>query len=253
MFDVIPDNLAEIVTKVRRHDQAYWQRIGGMPDFTGKRVLDFGCGIGTLMLDMLEAGAAEVFGLDIAQNRLDEARMRLGSHVQAGKVTLLCGELAKFARTLPKFDVIVTKDTIEHVAGLDQVLPMLARLLKPGGLFLIGTSPLYYSPFGDHGFVTGYRWPWLHVLKGKPAVLAAINRLNGTEFQTLEAAGLNGLAPRDYLRAIDFCYCDIMLLEINPGTGLKGLACQALGWCAALPGLGRFTVVSLYAVLRHRD
>src|SRR5688500_4442386 len=45
-----------------------------LPDVTGKRVLDLGCGVGQLALYLAQAGAAEVVGVDLSRRMLARAR-----------------------------------------------------------------------------------------------------------------------------------------------------------------------------------
>ena len=45
-----------------------------MPDLTGKRVLDLGCGFGHVARYARQMGAAEVLGLDISDRMIEAAR-----------------------------------------------------------------------------------------------------------------------------------------------------------------------------------
>ncbi|MGV7852542.1 class I SAM-dependent methyltransferase, partial [Mycobacterium kansasii] len=49
-------------------NEEYWRRLGtAPPDWTGKRVLDVGCGVGALSIEMAQAGAM-VLGVDLDEN-----------------------------------------------------------------------------------------------------------------------------------------------------------------------------------------
>ena len=50
-----------------------------LPDFTGKRLLDLGCGYGWHCIYALEHGAAAVTGVDISEKMLAVAREKTGS------------------------------------------------------------------------------------------------------------------------------------------------------------------------------
>jgi len=148
------------------------------------------------------------------------------------------------------FDRIVSKDTFEHVGPVDAVLAAMVRLLKPGGEIILGFSPLYYSPFGDHGEL-GTRLPWAHLLAGEQRVLTAFNRTNRSDYRRLPEAGFNMLTPKDFRRTFERSEAQLRSLRVNPAgnEGLKSLMMTALRLLAQLPGLERYCTVGLYAVL----
>ena len=56
-----------------------WPALQGMlPDFTGKRVLDLGCGFGWHCVYAAMRGAASVTGVDISERMLARARVETG-------------------------------------------------------------------------------------------------------------------------------------------------------------------------------
>jgi 2-polyprenyl-3-methyl-5-hydroxy-6-metoxy-1,4-benzoquinol methylase len=100
----------------------YWKRFGFQPDWYGKRVLDVGCGHGALSVEIAQAGAT-VLGVDLDEFRIDFANRNLN-----GRFPELM-ERVRFravnALTLPvdePFDVIVSKDTFEHVADVTSLV-----------------------------------------------------------------------------------------------------------------------------------
>jgi ubiquinone/menaquinone biosynthesis C-methylase UbiE len=228
----------------------FWQRLGGKPDFTGQRVLDFGCGHGTLALEIAQAGAASVLGIDLADQRIAYAQARTAPRAPAGTTM-------RFERlditTIPGeglFDRIVSKDTFEHVGPVDAVLAAMVRLLKPGGEIILGFSPLYNSPFGDHGEY-GVRLPWVHLLVGEQRVLAEFNKTNGSTYRGLPDAGFNMLKPADFRQAFGRTGTQIRELRTNPssGEGLKSVMMAVFRNLARVPGLEPYFTVGVYAVL----
>lgn len=86
------------------------RRFGLCPEH---RVLEIGCGIGTvtqLIVEQLGPGGS-VLGIDLSPESIATARRRLESHAN---VTLLAGDVLKLdiAET---FDVVVLPDVIEHI------------------------------------------------------------------------------------------------------------------------------------------
>jgi magnesium-protoporphyrin O-methyltransferase len=92
-------------------------------DLTGMRVLDAGCGTGTLAQDLALRGA-EVVAIDLSPQLVDVARERTLSHLQR-RITYLAGDM-----TSPdhgRFDYAVAMDSIIHYEQAD-MLACLARL-----------------------------------------------------------------------------------------------------------------------------
>jgi SAM-dependent methyltransferase len=153
------------------------------------------------------------------------------------------------AASLPvdqKFDVIVSKDTFEHVGDVATLLRALGeRLVRPGGRIYAGFSPLYYSPFGDHGR-TGLKVPWAHAALPRRLVYAAAARHNGHRVDSLLDIGLNGNTP-DQFRAA-FADSGLRLVDIAYNRGDKRLLPVLEKARTRFPRLDRFTTVSIYAV-----
>lgn len=128
-------------------------------------VLDVGCGHGELVLDMAAAGAASVMGVDLDPDRIKFARRQL----QASACSFPKRNVAYHCidcRHLPSeqtFDIIVTRDTLEHVIELNEVIQNISRRLRPGGHLYAGAGPLYRSPYGGHGRMH-MPIPWGHLI-----------------------------------------------------------------------------------------
>lgn len=112
----------------------YFDRLVG--NWRGRSVLDLGCG-GGFMAEAMAAKGAHVTGLDPAREALAAARRHaeergLGIDYREGR-----GEELPFEDGA--FDIIVSCDALEHVEDLGRVLDEVARVVKPGGLFLFDT------------------------------------------------------------------------------------------------------------------
>jgi len=105
------------------------------------RVLDIGCGTGTLLKWMKERQQVEAFGLDLAQQSL-----LLGK--RDGLTKGLCG----CAEALPvkdsSFSCIVCKGSVHHFTDAVQALEEMYRVLMPGG------KVVFFEPMGS--FVTNW-------------------------------------------------------------------------------------------------
>lgn len=105
-------------------------------DWQGRDVLDLGCA-GGFMAEAMAGRGAKVTGIDPAAEAIAAARahartsgLRIGYDVGVGE-----------AIPYPdaSFDAVVCVDVLEHVADLPRVLAQVARVLRPGGMFLFDT------------------------------------------------------------------------------------------------------------------
>lgn len=230
-----------------------WSRLGETPDFAGKDVLEVGSGLGFLTASIALKGPKSILGVDIWEPRVEWSTKKLASRFP---------ELSnvKFGSTptdqMPgsdQFDIIVSQNTFEHIDDLDAVLGSFRRLLKPGGRAYVGFSPLYHSPFGDHGELnTKVRLPWLHLIAGEKAVIASFNKTNRDSVKTLQACGFNGKKPKDFRAAFERSGLEIEDVRVNraDGGGLKQAAMDAFSTLAKVPGLEPYFTVGMYAKLR---
>jgi 2-polyprenyl-6-hydroxyphenyl methylase/3-demethylubiquinone-9 3-methyltransferase len=105
-------------------------------DWQGKDVLDLGCA-GGFMSEAMARRGANVTGIDPAAGAIDAARrhardsgLRIGYDVGVGEA---------LPYDAAGFDAVVCVDVLEHVADLNMVLSQVARVLRPGGVFLFDT------------------------------------------------------------------------------------------------------------------
>ena len=105
-------------------------------DWSGKRVLDLGCA-GGFMAEALDARGARVFGLDPAKDAIEAARQHAAQ--EGRKIDYRVGYGEDMPYEDAAFDAVVCVDVLEHVSDLDKTLSEVARVLKPGGMFLFDT------------------------------------------------------------------------------------------------------------------
>lgn len=109
-------------------------KLGIKPE--GQRALDVGCGGGYLSEELARLGF-EVLGVDPAPESIAAAQ------IHANQTGLDIDYHVAQAETLPfpdgSFDLVTCCDVLEHVQDLDRTLSEIARVLKPGGIFMYDT------------------------------------------------------------------------------------------------------------------
>jgi len=108
-----------------------------VPDVEGLRVLDAGCGSGIYTEWLLEAGAAEVVGVDVSAAMLERARERVGAGA-----TFHRADLGKPLDCLDDaaFDGVVSALALDYVADWDATFGEFARVLRPGGFVVFSVG-----------------------------------------------------------------------------------------------------------------
>lgn len=100
------------------------------------KALDVGCGAGLLSEEIVQMGF-ETHGIDTAEAAINLAREH------AAKKKLDINYKVAPGETLPypdaHFDVVFCCDVLEHVDDFEKVIAEIARVLKPGGIFIYDT------------------------------------------------------------------------------------------------------------------
>src|SRR5277367_938234 len=138
MSDSLPPFLATD-PEVYEHFMGRWSERLARPflEFAGvgpgDRVLDVGCGTGTLSLALAERGA-KVIGLDASESYLDGAR-RLRSH---RNVSYEHGDACHLRYDDALFDACFSTLAIDVIPAVDLVAAEMRRVTRPGGVVACG-------------------------------------------------------------------------------------------------------------------
>ncbi|HZP57883.1 MAG TPA: class I SAM-dependent methyltransferase [Dehalococcoidia bacterium] len=114
-------------------------------DLRGRKVLDVGCGRGEIVLQAALSGA-EAWGIDYAPAAVAIARRALDDAAPDGaraRMHVACMDVKALEFEDASFDVAFMMDVVEHLYPheLDRAYDELRRILRPGGLLVLHTSP----------------------------------------------------------------------------------------------------------------
>lgn len=124
--------------------------ISVLPDLTGKRILDLGCGTGERCIDYLNRGAVKVTGIDISEKMLSVAQKEHSDP----RITYLKMPMEDIGAIDGTFDVVISSLALHYVEDFGGVVKNVSRLLCDGGFFIFSQEhPLATSYSG-----TGDRW-----------------------------------------------------------------------------------------------
>lgn len=193
-------------------------------------LLDVGCGGGFLSEEFAKAGF-RVTGVDPSHNSLRQA----ADHAAAGGLTIAFQKA--YGESLPfepgVFDYVVCCDVLEHVDDMDRVVGEIARVLRPGGMFLFDTIN---RTVASAIIVIGLMQEWKFTAFEEPGTHDWNMFIKPTELRT--AMKRHGLEPREIKG---------MTSAANPVSNLVNLRQRARG------GISRYELGKRLKICESRD
>jgi SAM-dependent methyltransferase len=113
----------------------------------GRRVLDVGCGTGTMLSHLERYG--EVSGVEADEQAVEFCRGRGITAVQQADPPPLPFEDGRF-------DLVTALDVLEHVEEDERLLAEMRRVLRPGGVALV-TVPAFRALWGSQDVISHHR------------------------------------------------------------------------------------------------
>lgn len=183
-----PEN--QIQLAFRQHWLTFQELLG--PAFPGRRVLEVGCGRGSLSAYFADAGW-DCTLLDISPNAIDVARKAFAA--QGLKACFEIGDCLALPFSEGSYDLVFSIGLLEHFENIDRVIAEQARVLAPGGVF-IG----YVVPHLPNNIQKDYSW-FCDVLKAimpatettRKAAVFRSDTLSPPYMEAMAKAGLRNL------------------------------------------------------------
>ncbi|KYF69096.1 class I SAM-dependent methyltransferase [Sorangium cellulosum] len=114
-----------------------------LPDLTGLRVVDLGCGFGWFCRWARENGAAHVLGLDVSERMLQRARSETADEA----IAYAREDLERLDLPDAAFDLAYSSLALHYIEDLDGLLSTVRRALRPGGRLVFSVEhPIYTAP-----------------------------------------------------------------------------------------------------------
>lgn len=250
-YPSIEDYTEDYFQKGFASTEQYFSRLGGQVDVRGKSVLDVGCGSGTTCVYIAQRGAKRVLGIDINEDSIVFARKKVASEYKE-----LADRLSFKAITGPKqldgqkFDIILSKDSFEHIADPDQYLRELKDYVADDGIIVIGFSPLWKAPFGGH-ITDVTKFPWAHLLFPERIVMKERRRLfnpadQAERFEDMWG-GLNKMSLKKFRTILKNSDLEPVYVKTNVHT--RPLA-KVFDVLRHLPGCEEYFTFNVYSIWR---
>ncbi|MEO6694628.1 MAG: class I SAM-dependent methyltransferase [Ignavibacteria bacterium] len=224
----------------------FWKRFGGLPDLKNKKILDVGCGHGSMCIFLANEGAGRVIGLELDPVRYKFAKENLTNNYSEFENNVefhlqRIEELEEY-----DFDIMVSKDTFEHIIRLEDVLLEMKRRLRPGGKIYSGFGALYNAFNGDHGR-TNAVIPWGHLIIPETYLLKRLYKESKGTIKSVYDLGLNKLSLKEYKDIFRKSSMDIIFFEVNKTDRLMG---KLFNVFRRIPFLEEYFSYMIHVILR---
>ena len=109
-----------------------------LPALEAKQAADLGCGAGRNVGELLRRyPKAQVTGVDYSGLSVERSRAYDRKAIEAGRCSIRQGDVSALELPAETFDLATAFETVYFWPGLEKCFAQAAKVLKPGGLFLI--------------------------------------------------------------------------------------------------------------------
>ncbi len=116
-----------------------------LPDLSGKRVLDLGCGFGHNCVDFVKRGASSVTGIDISHKMLEVAC----SESAHPAIDYRCLSMTEISSLDGGFDLVYSSLAVHYIKDFPALMHDISSLLNKGGTLLFSQEHPIYTASKD--------------------------------------------------------------------------------------------------------
>lgn len=171
---------------------------------SGKRVVDFGCGIGNQSIALVKEHGCWVVEVDSNKATLRRAMENAKEHnVSPSQLSFVGGVSPEMRES---FDVVISQNSFEHFPEPEMVLNEMSCLLSSSGVILITFGPPWLAPYGSHMHFF-CKVPWINILFPEKAVMKARSHFRSDGATTYEdvESGLNRMTIAKFEFIVSSC------------------------------------------------
>ena len=190
-------------------------------------VLEIGCGEGGNLKPFLDLGCKKVVGVDMSQNKINNAIAFYSDHSKNQNIEFICADIYDI-KDLGQFDLIITRDVIEHIHNQEKFMNHCKQFLKSNGKFFFGFPP-WQNPFGGHQQMCKSKvlshLPYFHLLP-RPIHKLILKVFGESEIKIknlleIRTTSLSVERLERIFKKADYIIDKRMLYFINPGYEIK--------------------------------
>jgi len=207
---------------------------------SGKRVVDFGCGVGYQSIALVKKYGCRVVGIDSNQKVLRKAVENANYQNISIKELSFLGNISE--DMLNSFDVVISQNSFEHFADPDKTLHEMSSLLNDSGIILLTFGPPWLAPFGSHMHFF-CKVPWINVFFPEEVVMKTRSyfRSDGAKRYEDVESGLNRMTIAKFESIVSSC---------NLKITYKNYECiKGVNFLAKIPILREFFINHVTAIL----
>ena len=227
-------------------DNALDQLFEKYPDFrvlvSGKRVADFGCGLGYQSIALVKNCNCSVVGIDSNKKTLKKAAANARVHQISSEVLSFVEHIS--LDMLNSFDVVISKDSFEHFLDPGCVLNEMSRLLNDCGKIFVTFGPPWLAPYGSHmNFFC--KVPWINVLFSEETVMKTRRhfRSDGANKYEEVESGLNKMTVAKFESIVSSSKLKVTYMDYE--------YIFRFGWISKIPFLREFFIKHITVIFSN--
>jgi len=221
-------------------------------------IAEIGCAEAGTLRTFLDMGC-KVTGIDISKIRIENATKFYAGHPLNKNLTLIAEDIFSIVPDkLEKFDLIILRDSLEHIQDQDKLLLHAKNILNQNGMIFLSFPP-WRMPFGGHQQMCTKKLlsiiPYFHLLP-KPLYVGILKLFGEKQYRIKELMAIREtrISIQKFRKIVsknDFKIDKEDFFFINPGYEIKfGLKLRKLPKIFNIPYLRDFFTTVCFYIIR---